>query len=81
MNAPTPPSAPTPSASAEKFHAYPWWSPRFWHGMPLGVWLPLVAEHHARASLTKWGLMVTITAAAVFNSVAEALSTARFRRQ
>ena len=49
--------------------------------MPLGVWLPLVAEHHARASLTRWGLMVTITAAAAFNSVAEALSTARFRRQ
>jgi hypothetical protein len=49
--------------------------------MPLGVWLPLVAEHHARASLSRWGLMVTITAAAAFNSVAEALSTARFRRQ
>jgi hypothetical protein len=32
--------------------------------MPLGVWLPLVAEHHARASLTKWGLMATITGAA-----------------
>ncbi len=80
MHAPTPPSAPT-SAATEKFHAYPWWSPRFWHGMPLGVWLPLVAEHKARAGLTKWGLMVTITAAAAFNSVAEALSTARFRRQ
>jgi omega-hydroxy-beta-dihydromenaquinone-9 sulfotransferase len=81
VHAPTPPSAPTSAASAEKFHAYPWWSPRFWHGMPLGVWLPLVAEHHARASLTRWGLMVTITAAAAFNSVAEAFSTARFRRQ
>ena len=81
MHAPTPSSAPTSAASAEKFHAYPWWSPRFWHGMPLGVWLPLVAEHRARAGLTKWGLMVTITAAAAFNSVAESLSTARFRRQ
>lgn len=65
----------------QKFHAYPWWSPRFWHGMPLRVWLPLVAEHHARASLTRWGLMATITAAAAFNSTAEALSTARFRRR
>ena len=52
------------------FHAYPWWSPRFWHGMPLGVWLDLVAEHRARASLTRWGLMATITTTAVFNSVA-----------
>jgi len=74
--------AETPSSAAkEKFHAYPWWSPRFWHGMPLGVWLGLVAEHGGRASLSRWGLMGTITAAAAFNSIAEPLSNARFRRQ
>lgn len=67
--------------SEKKFHAYPWWSPRFWHGMPLGVWLPLVAEHKARASLSRWGLMATITTAAAFNSVCEPLAEARFRRQ
>lgn len=74
----------TPAAAApakEKFHAYPWWSPRFWHGMPLGVWLDLVREHGARASLSRWGLMGTITAAAAFNSVAEPLAAARFRRR
>ena len=49
--------------------------------MPLRVWLPLVAEHRAQASLTKWGLMATITAAAASNSVFESLCTARFRRQ
>ena len=81
MQPPSPSPASKSTNSERKFHAYPWWSPRFWHGMPLGVWLPLVAEHHARASLSRWGLMVTITAAAAFNSVAEALSTARFRRQ
>ncbi|MFM8435392.1 MAG: sulfotransferase family protein, partial [Planctomycetia bacterium] len=64
-----------------KFHAYPWWSPRFWHGMPLGVWLPLVAEHGGRASLSKWGLMATISAAAAFNSLCEPFSEARFRRR
>ena len=64
-----------------KFHAYPWWSPRFWHGMPLGVWLPLVAEHGCRASLRKWGLMATISMAAAFNSVCEPFSEARFRRR
>ncbi len=77
----------TPATSAaavpakETFHAYPWWSPRFWHGMPLGVWLDLVREHGARASLSRWGLMGTITAAAAFNSVAEPLASARFRRR
>jgi hypothetical protein len=49
--------------------------------MPLGVWLPLVAEHHARADLSRWGLMVTITAAAAFNSVMEPISNFRFGRQ
>lgn len=67
--------------SEKKFHAYPWWSPRFWHGMPLGVWLPLAAEHKAKASPSRWGLMATITTAAAFNSVCEPLATARFRRQ
>jgi hypothetical protein len=62
-------------------HAYPWWSPRFWHGMPLEVWLPLVAENKARASFTKWGLMATVSMAAAFNSVMNPFSDARFRRR
>lgn len=65
----------------EQFHSYPWWSPRFWHGMPLGVWRDLVAEHGYRVSPSRWGLLGTITAAAAFNSLAEPLSMARFRRQ
>jgi hypothetical protein len=43
--------------------------------------LELVRENGARASLSRWGLMVTITLAAAFNSVAGVLSRARFRRQ
>ena len=81
MSSPTPPPAAETPPAERKFHAYPWWSPRFWHGMPLGVWLPLVAEHHGRASLSKWGLMATITGAAAFNSAAETLCSARFRRR
>jgi hypothetical protein len=71
----------TPAQQERQFHAYPWWSPRFWHGMPLGVWLPLVAEHGGRASLSKWGLMATISTAAAFNSLCEPFSEARFRRR
>jgi omega-hydroxy-beta-dihydromenaquinone-9 sulfotransferase len=65
----------------ETFHAYPWWSPRFWHGMPLSVWLGLLGEHRARASFTKWGLVATVTMAAAFNSIMGPLSEARFRRR
>ena len=55
------------------YRPWPFWAPRFWHGMPLGVWLPLVAEHGGRADLSRWGLMVTITAAAAFNSARDAV--------
>ncbi len=73
----TPPS----SLAKEGFHAYPWWSPRFWHGMPLGVWMGLLAEHRWRASPTRWPLVGTITAASAFNSIATPLSRARYARQ
>jgi len=71
---------PTKPPGRDGFHAYPWWSPRFWHGMPLEVWLPLVAEHRCRVSPSRIGLLATITAASAFNSLAEPLSEARFRR-
>ena len=71
---------PTKPPGRDGFHAYPWWSPRFWHGMPLEVWLTLVAEHRCRVSPSRIGLLATISAASAFNSLAEPLSEARFRR-
>jgi len=49
--------------------------------MPLGVWLRLVAEHRARFSPSRLGLVATISTAAAFNSLAEPLSEARYRRK
>jgi hypothetical protein len=63
------------------YHAYPWWSPRFWHGMPLGVWMDLLREHRFTIAPSRLGLFATISAAAAFNSLAEPLCQARFRRQ
>lgn len=70
-----------PRPDERALHWYPWWSPRFWHGMPLRVWLPLLAAHRFRVAPRKWGLLGTITAASIFNSIAEPFSEARFRRQ
>ena len=77
------PDSPTtaPRAATRDFHAYPWWSPRFWHGMPAGVWFGLVREHGGRIGLTKLGLAATVSAMSGFNSLLGALSDARFRRQ
>jgi hypothetical protein len=68
-------------ATKDTFHAYPWWSPRFWHGMPTPVWLDLVRHNRGRASFMKWGLMATVSLASVVNSVLGPLSDARFRRR
>ena len=81
MPAGPPNDAARSSAGRADFHAYPWWAPRFWHGMPLGVWLPLLAENRFRASPSRFGLVATITAAAAFNSLMEPISEACFRRQ
>jgi hypothetical protein len=68
---PTAPQAPAARPHREgTIRPWPWWAPRFWHGMPLGVWLDLAGEHQWRASPSRWGLVVTITGAAAFNSVA-----------
>lgn len=75
-------ASPAPiTAGKDEFHAYPWWAPRFWHGMPLGVWLPLFAEAGFRASPSRLGLVATISAAAIFNSIAEPVSRAVYRRR
>lgn len=71
----------TPPPAKQNYHAYPWWSPRFWHGMPLGVWLDLIRENRWKIAPSRLGLLGTITAAAAFNSLAEPLCRARYRRQ
>ena len=82
---PAPPASPASERPAvpggDDFHAYPWWAPRFWHGMPLGIWLPLFAEAGFRASPSRWGLVATISAAAAFNSLMEPIARLAFRRR
>jgi hypothetical protein len=64
-----------------RVRGYPWWTPRFWHGMPMRVWLPLAAEHRWSVAPHKWGQAATVTMVSAFNSLGERLSEARFRRQ
>lgn len=72
--------SPSPPPGQDAPHAYPWWSPRFWHGMPMHVWFGLVAEHGWKIGPTRLGLAATISVASAFNSLAEPLSDARYRR-
>lgn len=78
---PDSPPAPPTAPSSDSYHAYPWWSPRFWHGMPLNVWLKLLGEHRWRVSPSRLGLLATITAAAASNTLWGWISDARYARQ
>ena len=49
--------------------------------MPVGVWYGLLAENGWKIGPTRLGLAATISAASAFNSIAEPLSEARFRRR
>jgi hypothetical protein len=60
-----PPSAAAPGG---QFHRYPWWAPRFWHGMTLGVWLRFAAKNGFRISPTRWPMAVGITIVSLFNT-------------
>ena len=51
-------------------HSYPYWAPRFWHGMTLGSWLPLLIRNRFAVSPSRWPIAATITAASVLNSFA-----------
>ncbi|MBM4009881.1 MAG: sulfotransferase [Planctomycetes bacterium] len=75
------PQAPSARPATREFHAYPWWSPRFWHGMPAGIWFTLVREHGGRIGLTKLGLATTVSLMSGLNSMLGPLSDARYRRQ
>ncbi len=57
-------------ASELKIRPYPWYSPRFWHGMRLGTWLSLVADNGFRVHPMKYGLLATITGVTAGNSLA-----------
>jgi omega-hydroxy-beta-dihydromenaquinone-9 sulfotransferase len=71
----TAPATPTTGSTAKKlptpggkFHRYPFWAPRFWHGMTLGVWLRFAASNRFRISPTRWPLALGVTIVSLLNT-------------
>jgi hypothetical protein len=61
-----------------KFHRYPFWAPRFWHGMTLSVWLRFAAANGFRISLARWPMAAGITIVSVINTILAALQSMLF---
>ncbi|MGD9636325.1 MAG: sulfotransferase, partial [Pirellulales bacterium] len=58
------------AAHASKPHPYPFWAPRFWHGMGHGTWLKLLARNRFSISPSCLPLALSINTATVLNSFA-----------
>ncbi len=67
------------------FHAsrskYPFWAPRFWHGMRFSDWFRLVRHNHFRIHPFRWGLATTVTGLSLFNSTMSVLNRWKYQRQ
>jgi hypothetical protein len=62
-------------------HAYPVWSPRFWHGMLFGDWIKMLARNRFRIHPTRLGLAFSVTCCTCFNSLMHLLQVLLFRRK
>ena len=62
-------------------HPYPWYSPRFWHGMRMGDWFQLLARNRFRISPTRLGLAFTVSCMTVVNSGLSLIQWLIFRRR
>ena len=55
--------------SSDSFHHYPFYTPRFWHGMRPKAWWGLLRWGHFRISPSRWGMAVAITLFTPFNTL------------
>jgi hypothetical protein len=74
----TPPAA---KPAKLKANPYPWYSPRFWHGMRPGDWWRLCAEHGFRIHPIRWPMAFLIGLITPFNSIMGVAQRVRFGRR
>jgi hypothetical protein len=60
---------------------YPFWAPRFWHGMGHGTWLKLLLRNRFSISPSAWFLASTINSASIFNSFASVFTKLMFEHR
>jgi hypothetical protein len=68
MTATAAPPAP-PKPAKLKANPYPWYSPRFWHGMRPGAWWKLCAAHGFRIHPIRWPMAFMIGLITPINSM------------
>jgi hypothetical protein len=62
-------SPPVAKPKKAKANPYPWYSPRFWHGMRPAAWWKLCWEHRFRIHPLRWPMAFLISVINPFNSL------------
>ncbi|MCI0358985.1 MAG: sulfotransferase [Planctomycetaceae bacterium] len=73
-------SPPAPKPAQAKANPYPWYSPRFWHGMRPAAWWALLWRHRFRIHPLRWPMAFLISVINPINTMAGAAQRARFGR-
>lgn len=69
------------SGSNRGFHSYPFYAPRFWHGMLPTTWFKLLAQARFRVHPTRLPLMFGVTATTPFNGTLAVLQKLLFAKR
>lgn len=75
------PSKPGNEPKPVKFHDYPLWCPRFWHGLRLGDWMRLATKNGLRIHPTRVPMAFFVCMLASFNSASAQVQRLRFGRR
>ncbi|MEM9586427.1 MAG: sulfotransferase [Planctomycetota bacterium] len=66
--------------SSAGYHPYPFYSPRFWHGMRPAIWWRLLRQGEFQVDLSRLSLAVGVTLSCPFNSVMSGIQKLVFGR-
>lgn len=69
MNAPESSARPATARPKTAVHPYPFWSPRFWHGMRFGDWLKFWGSHWFKAHPLRLPMAIIVTFVTPINTI------------
>lgn len=63
------------------FHRYPWYAPRFWHGMKPSAWIGLLREGKFRIHPSRFGHIIGVSFATPWNTLLSGIQNLFFSRR
>jgi hypothetical protein len=70
----------TTSSGSQQLNNYPFWAPRFWHGMLPLDFLRMLIRNRFHVHPYRWGLVVTVGLVAILNSILRGISNLVYSR-